>query len=295
MNGFVHESLLQEAKREKTGGPIVFIHVPKTGGMTFYSMIREIYKPAELHKINPAAESVEKYRNLSPAMKDRLKVIYGHMDYGLRDLLPPGSSYITLMRHPVERVISHYHYVRRTENDPLRELALRSSLYDWVARCNLEEMDNGQTRRLSGMAQGAGFGECSTEMLIQARSNIARNFALTGITGRYDETYLLMSKMFGWPIKNYPSINVAKRKPEKTEIPAKTLRMIEKFNALDMELYDYALRLFDEKIAQVDIRHEMRLLEERRQSSYLRWRDAATHYVKMRAKKWTPAWPLTLP
>jgi hypothetical protein len=287
--------LPSETKREKSGGPLVFVHIPKTGGMTFYSMIREIYKPSELHKINPAQESIEKYKSLPQARKDRLKAIYGHMDYGLRDLLPPDSSFITLMRHPVERVISHYHYVRRTENDPLRELALRSSLHDWVAHCNLEEMDNGQTRRLSGMSQGVGFGECSTEMLIQARSNIARNFALTGITGRYDETYLLMSKMFGWPIKNYPSINVARRKPEKSDVPAETLRMIEKFNALDMELYDYALRLFDKKIAQVDIRHEMRLLKERRQSSYLRLRDAATHYVKMKAKKWTPAWPLTLP
>lgn len=290
MNEFVHESLLREKKHESSGSPIVFIHVPKTGGMTLYSMIREIYKPSELHKINPAAESIEKYKSLPQTRKDRLKMIYGHMDYGLRELLPPGSNYVTLMRHPVDRVISHYYYVRRTENDPLRELALRSSLYDWVAHCNLEEMENGQTRRLSGMAGGMKFGECSMDVLAQAKTNVAKDFALVGITERYDETYILMSKLFGWPIKNYPSVNVAKWKPGQNEIPARTIRLIEKFNALDMELYDHATRLFDKKVEQVDIRHEMRLLEERRRSSYLRWRDAATHYLKMKARKWTPAW-----
>lgn len=290
MNEFVHESLLRETKREKSGSPIVFIHAPKTGGMTLYSMIREIYKPSELHKINPAAESIEKYKSLPQTRKDKLKMIYGHMDYALRELLPPDSSYVTLMRHPVDRVISHYYYVRRTENDPLRELAMRSSLYDWVAHCNLEEMENGQTRRLSGMAGRMKFGECSMEMLAQAKTNVARDFALVGVTERYDETYILMSKMFGWPIKNFPLVNVAKWKPGQNEIPARTIRLIEKFNALDMELYDHATRLFDEKTEQVDIRHEMRLLGERRRSSYLRWRDAATQYVKMKARKWAPAW-----
>jgi len=290
MNESVHESLLHETKRENFSSPIVFIHVPKTGGMTLYSMIREIYKPSELHKINPAAESIEKYRSLPQTRKDRLKMIYGHMDYGLRELLPPDSSYVTLMRHPVDRVISHYYYVRRTENDPLRELALRTSLYDWVAHCNLEEMDNGQTRRLSGMAGGIKFGECSREVLEQAKINAAKDFALVGVTERYDETYILMSMMFGWPIKNYQSVNVAKSKPGQNEIPARTIRLIEKFNTLDMELYEHATRLFEEKIEQADIRHEMRLLEERRRSSYLRWRDAATYYVKLKTRKWAPGW-----
>ena len=290
MKAFVQESLLRKTMCKKPSRPIVFIHIPKTGGMTLYSMIREIYRRSELHKINPAAESVEKYKQLPQARKDSLKAIYGHMNYGLRELLPADSDYVTLMRHPVQRVISHYYYVRRTENDPLRELAMRSSLYDWVARCNLEEMDNGQTRRLSGMGQGIKFGECSAEVLVQSKTNINRDFALVGITERYDETYLLMCKLFGWPIKNYPSINVAKWKPDLKEIPARTLSLIEKFNALDMELYDYATRLFTEKIEQTDIRHEMRLLEERRNSSYLRWRDATTRYVKIKTRIWAPAW-----
>lgn len=86
----------------------------------------------------------------------------------------------------------------------LRELVMNSTFYDWGAHCNLEEMENGQTRRLSGVAEGIGFDECSTEVLAQAKTNVARDFALVGITERYDEAYVLMSKMFGWQKKIIP-------------------------------------------------------------------------------------------
>lgn len=279
-------SFPETSRSSKSADPIVFIHVPKTGGVTLYSMIRDIYKPSELHKINPSLASIEKYQSLSRASKDKLKVIYGHMDYRLHWLLPPNSRYVTLMRNPVERVISHYHYVRRTTNDPLRELAMRSSLDDWVARCNLHEMDNGQTRRLSGSMDSVRIGECSAEMLEQARHNVQQNFALVGITERFDETYGLMSKLFGWPIKHYVPRNVAQQRSSIKEIPVRTIRLIEKFNALDMELYEHATRLFAGRLGQTDIENELRLLKEKRENPLMLWGDVASQYAKGKLRKW---------
>ncbi|MEN6586611.1 MAG: sulfotransferase family 2 domain-containing protein [Sulfuricella sp.] len=266
--------------------PIVFIHIPKTGGMTMYAMIRDIYKPSELHKINPAIESIEKYLSLSMSRKEKLKVIYGHMDYWVQELLPPNSRYVTLLRNPVERVISHYHYVRRTANDPLRELAMRSSLDDWVARCNLLEMDNGQTRRLSGSEGSVSFGACSAQMLEQARQNVQHNFALVGITERFDETYGLMSKLFDWPIRHYQPRNVAQQRSSTKEIPARTIRLIEKHNALDMELYAHAAQLFADRLGQTDVENEIRLLGEKRANPFMLWSDTTSQYVKEKLRKW---------
>jgi len=279
-------SLPAALESSKSADPIVFIHIPKTGGMTMHAMIRDIYKPYELHKINPAMESIEKYQSLSMDRKDKLKVIYGHMDYWIHELLPANSRYVTLMRNPVERVISHYHYVRRTANDPLQELAMRSSLDDWVAQCNLNEMDNGQTRRLSGSPDSVRFGECSAEMLEWARHNVQQNFALVGITERFDETYGLMSKMFDWPIKSYLPKNVAQQRSSIKEIPVRTIRLIEKFNTLDMELYEYATRLFAERLGQTDIENEIRLLKEKRENPFMLWGDAASQYAKEKLRKW---------
>lgn len=279
-------SLPETSESSKSAAPVVFIHIPKTGGMTLYSMIRDIYKPSELHKINPAMESLEKYRHLPQERKEKLKAIYGHMDYRVRELLPPNSRYVTLMRNPVERVISHYHYVRRTANDPLRELAMRSSLDDWVARCDLLEMDNGQTRRLLGSTESVRFGECTAEMLERARHNVQQNFALVGITERFDETYGLMSKLFDWPIKHYLPRNVAQQRSSIKETPVRTIRLIEKFNALDMELYEHATRLFAERLGKTDIENEVRLLKEKRENPFMLWGDAASQYAKEKLRKW---------
>lgn len=272
----------------KSDDPVVFIHIPKTGGITLYSMIRDIYKPSELYKINPAMESIEKYKYLSQDRKEKLKVIYGHMDYRIHELLPPNSRYVTLMRSPVERVISHYHYVRRTASNPLWELAMQSTLDDWVSRCNLHEMDNGQTRRLSGMSGSMQVGECSTEMLAQSKRNIEQNFTLVGLTERYDQTYALMSKMFGWQIKYYRPKNVAKEKPEISKVSRESIRLIEKFNALDMELYEHATRLFAERLGNTDIGNEVRLLKEKRENSFILWRDVVSQYAKGKIRKWLP-------
>lgn len=270
----------------KSADPIVFIHIPKTGGMTVQAMIRDIYRPGELHKINPDVDSIKQYQSLSRDRKDKLKVIYGHMDYWIHELLPPNSRYVTLMRNPVERVISHYRYVRRTANNPLRDLAMQSSLEDWVARCGLHEMDNGQTRRLSGTTDFVRFGECSAAMLEEARHNIRQNFALVGITERFDETYGLMSRLFGWRIKHYPPRNVARRGSDIKEIPVRTIRLIEKLNSLDMELYQHATRLLSDRLGQTDIENELRLLRGKRENTFMLWGDIASQYAREKLRKW---------
>lgn len=67
--------------------------------------------------------------------------------------VPGPSVYITMLRDPVRRVVSTYHYIRRQQGHPLHrsfsdpamplERALDSGL--------IQMFDNGQTRALSGM------------------------------------------------------------------------------------------------------------------------------------------------
>lgn len=248
MHSHINETTQKLSLNSNLSGPIVFIHIPKAGGMTIYSAIRSIYKPSEIHKINPAAESLEKYKQLSVARKKNLKVIYGHMDYQIHKFMPSNSRYFTMMRNPIERVISHYYYVKRTANNPLNELAKRSTLEDWITRCGLIEMNNGQTRRLSGYNDPEELSECSEERLNQAKCTIQQQFSLVGITERFDESSRLLKQLFNWPIESVRPTNVSPHRPNIKEIPTQTIQLIKKFNALDIELYEYSAQLLSERL-----------------------------------------------
>jgi hypothetical protein len=52
--------------------------------------------------------------------------------------------------------------------------------------------------------------------------------------------------VFGWHRPFYVKENVTKEKPDETFLDAETRGLIEEANRLDLELYEYARKLFDE-------------------------------------------------
>src|SRR5207249_5331452 len=88
---------------------IVFVHVPKTGGMTLHSILSR-----QLHGV--FAESMDEVQAALNALDetelDRLELVAGHVPYGVHEFLRRPVTYVTLLREPVERVVSHYWFVR---------------------------------------------------------------------------------------------------------------------------------------------------------------------------------------
>ena len=76
---------------------------------------------------------------------------------------------------------------------------------------------------------------------------------------RFDETLAIINKVFGWRTRFYVRRNVTKGRPRKEEIARDGFDLIEKHNELDIELYRYALGLFEELIDQQGQGFERRL------------------------------------
>ena len=66
------------------------------------------------------------------------------------------SKYITFLRDPVERLISHYHYVLRRPKHYLYEQVVKDglSLSDYVTSDISPELSNHQVRMISGREDG---------------------------------------------------------------------------------------------------------------------------------------------
>jgi hypothetical protein len=81
-----------------------------------------------------------------------------------------------------------------------------------------------------------------------AKRNIQKHFALVGLSERFDESLALLSRIFGWRNTLYTKRNVTNNRPHKEDIPKETLRLIEGYNELDIDLYNHARGEFERLI-----------------------------------------------
>jgi len=247
---------------------IAFVHIPKTAGITLYSIIAHAYSADQVQKIMMRGMSLRipramiipkplisfsKIRRLKAAIKDgnTLRLIRGHFDMSLGKVLPADTRFFTLLRDPVERAISHYYHFRRQTTDPIHTLALQSSLEEWVSARGLVEMDNGQVRRLAG-AMNLPFGRVTAELLDRAKMNLAERFAVVGLTERFDASQVLLHRAFGWPLERFSAQNVGSNRPPRSRISDETLEVLQKFNRFDSELYRFGTAIFDKALRQFD-------------------------------------------
>jgi len=244
-------------QNNKQGKAVIFLHIPKAAGSTLNSVIERQFEAAATFKIDGfrIRESIDEFKKMPGAKRETIKLLHGHMFFGLHQFLPRPSTYITMLRDPVDRVISHYYHVLRHSNHYLHEevKSRDMSLKDYVSSGISVELDNGQTRDISGEGIyqipfpniGIGYGQCSTEMLERAKKHLREHFAVVGFLERFDETLILLKRTFGWGNPCYVKSNVGENRPYKRDISKDTLKVIEKYNELDIELYKYAGEVFE--------------------------------------------------
>src|SRR5918912_423372 len=252
------ESAVAEEERA-----LLFLHIPKAGGTTLHSVIERQFAPAVTFRITgmTPAQSIREFINLPAERRYRIRLLMWHMPYGLHRYLSVPATYITMLRDPIDRVVSHYYFVRRSPGVAYhREVAAsRMSLDDFVRERAAINANNDQTRLLSGVkkvnkklwGEGQGVNEeaCDVDILEIAKANIRDHFTLVGLAESFDESLLLLRKRLGWRNVYYVKRNVTKGRPAKREVPRETISLIEKHNELDMALYEFARQRFEEAVA----------------------------------------------
>ncbi|MBI4530369.1 MAG: sulfotransferase family 2 domain-containing protein [Candidatus Latescibacteria bacterium] len=245
---------MDNSRKDRIGEmSLIFLHIPKAAGTTLHSILNREYRSQGIFTINgrQVKKSVKEFMNLPYEQRAKIRLLKGHMSFGLHKLLPNPSVYITMLRDPVDRIISHYYFVLRTPQHRLYErvTSQNMSLEEYVSSGISTEVNNGQTRLLSGAGGGIGFGECSGELLELAVRNIRDHFAVVGFSERFDETLILMKRVIDWRhLPFYIKQNVTKERPSVEGIPRRTISTIEKYNELDCELYASAKRSFEETL-----------------------------------------------
>lgn len=93
------------------------------------------------------------------------------------------------------------------------------------------------------------MGQCPPEILERAKKNLKEHFKVVGLLERFDESPILFKRAFGWRFPFHSRGNVTKARPSKMAISKDALRVIEKYNELDIELYRYGKEMFEEQVS----------------------------------------------
>jgi hypothetical protein len=249
---------------EAVDGPLLaFVHIPKTAGGTVKSMLANAYsRPAVGDSGNVLTSEDRTARKLAKHtggwerwQRRGGRALVGHVPYGLyRRHLPAYARYMTFLREPVDRVLSHYHRHLRVTGTGMdrrrreRGLVLVASIEEAFAR-HVPEVSNLATRFLCG--DPSPFAALPDSALDDAKENL-REFAFVGIQERFEESIVLLQRMLGLDRVPYLNRHVSLARPAVEDISTEDRALIVEHNRLDIELYAFAVSLFDDAVTAAD-------------------------------------------
>jgi hypothetical protein len=237
------------------GTRLFVAHMQKTAGTSLRDRLRASFTEAEIYPnesdgpdARHAVISVSHLRQRWVVRGETIRLLTGHFPVRTVELLGAPFVTVTVLRHPVDRTLSFLRHqaTRRqrgaTEDTPLVEIYEDPFRFDAMIHNHMVRMLS-----LAPEEMGPGDGVLTTvpytrERLDQAKEALGA-LDLFGLQEHFDEFCDDLGRRYGLDVGTPLRINTT----EPTEAPSGLADRIADDNALDMELYDYACRLYEER------------------------------------------------
>lgn len=203
---------------------LVFLHIPKTGGSTFQSLLQDNLGPSHCHT-NHTRRPVftERDFRLCRRFFPRLQSLAGHNLIAPDRLPVEAAFFMTILRDPIVRVASHYQNMVRLGRSTLGfEQAVRSS----------EQLENLQVKLIAGGRD-----------LDKAKKFLSQTCQFVGLTEEFNLSVHVFGRLFPDRFKlSYRSSRVARNNDVKKSVlnDNRLVGLAKERNRLDLELYAFA-------------------------------------------------------
>jgi hypothetical protein len=248
--------------RPTAPGVLIHLHIPKTGGTSLNSMVQHGFRDDEVLGITVFGSSGTEQRDglglarheyfrqqlasYSPDELRRIRYVTGHLPVGLHSAFDRPVKYFTVIRHPVDRVISEF-FFRIQQNNPTLKDGNPLRFEEYVESHHDVHSSNYQVRALSGCPElEAERVEVESRHLEKAKRNIEEYFLTAAPLEGMTEVALLVRRIYGWPMRRLLTEYKAKtrRKPRVNDIQPRLAKVIEERNTYDLELYEWVGKRF---------------------------------------------------
>lgn len=224
-----------------------FVHMHKTAGTALYQRLLEQFEPAAIYprlaeqKAHKASLHVDLLLRKFQDRGHELRMVTGHFPLCTTDLLGVPFTTITVLRDPVERTLSSLRDMREREpmfrdqpleriyEDPIRFPCLIHNHMVKMLSITPDEMTDGALSVV----------DFERTHLERAQRNLVERIDVWGVQESFEDLCDELARRFGWDLGSPRFAN----RTQPFEVTDDFRERIARDNALDVELYEYALRL----------------------------------------------------
>src|SRR5688500_654589 len=222
-----------------------FLHIPKTAGSTFSSILSQEYAQTENFVFSGLADlDRAKFMSLTRSEREKIGLFTGHAPITTGIPEADEAIIITFLRDPISRVKSYCQYVSEGKVPNLRsEFFLESFPLERFLGSENGELSNLQTKMLINHKWNV-----SSEQIDKMSPAAARDKALENLFGKvsqfgiqeyFNASLLIFKTLLNWLVPSYTSLNQSD--PSRLiDFKQPHLDHIAELNSIDIEVYEAA-------------------------------------------------------
>ncbi len=237
---------------------LVFFHIMKTAGTTVVKLLEDAFG-AEASCPLPRHPGAAEGPFLETVTAARPLVISGHPDH-LHHLWraalerPRPRDAMTFLRHPVERYLSCYNFLRRSNYVHAHVGAFTLSLEEALDCDDPRLTGNLMTKVLASLDafdEPRDYRTPATSKDLAAAVRALESMTFFGMSEEFHLSYALMAHTFGFSTTEITRWNVNRNYPRREDLPRRVLTAIRLRHVYDLELYAVAAKLFQQRVGEV--------------------------------------------